>query len=49
MPGTTHGTATGHVIDSGRLYTEIPLEVKDGSIALKMEPNSVVMIEIPAN
>ncbi|MBQ2029487.1 MAG: hypothetical protein II484_01265 [Bacteroidaceae bacterium] len=49
MPGTAHGTATGHVIDSGRLYTEIPLEVKDGSIALKMEPNSVVMIEIPAN
>lgn len=44
--GMTDGDATGHVVDSGRLYTEIPLTVEGGALTVKMEPNSVIMIEI---
>lgn len=46
VPGMADGDATGHVVDSGRLYTEIPLTVEGGALTVKMEPNSVIMIEI---
>ena len=46
VPGMTDGDATGHVVDSGRLYTEIPLTVEGSALTVKMEPNSVIMIEI---
>ena len=46
LPGTPDGHATGHIIDSGRLYTEIPLAVSGDSMVVRMEPNSVILIEV---
>ena len=38
------GEVMGYMIDSGRLYTEIPLEVKKGILEVELEPNAVLMV-----
>ena len=38
------GEVMGYMVDSARLYTEIPLESSGGIIEVEMEPNAVLMI-----
>ena len=38
------GEVLGYITDSGRVYTEIPLEAKAGVVEVTMEPNSVLML-----
>ena len=38
------GEVMGYIVDTGRLYTEIPLEAKSGVVEVEMEPNSVLMV-----
>ena len=38
------GEVLGYITDSGRVYTEIPLDAKAGVVEVTMEPNSVLML-----
>ncbi|MBQ7195002.1 MAG: hypothetical protein IJS07_05160 [Bacteroidales bacterium] len=40
------GTVYAHITDSNHLFTEIPLEIKNGRLELLMAPESFVFIEI---
>lgn len=46
VPGLEDKEVTAHFTDSGRLYTEAPIDFRNGSLNVNMEPNSFVMIEI---
>ena len=41
------GEIIAHLVDAARTYTEIPLMANNGIVEVKMEPNSLVMIEHP--
>ena len=47
LPGLSDGTdiVIGHITDSSRRYTEIPVNVTDGAAEVSLEPNSFVMLE----
>ena len=44
--GYQYKKAVGHITDSARTYTEIPLYLTDGTVSFTLEPNSVLYIEL---
>lgn len=48
VPGRDLGKARIHLTDACRIYAEIPGEcAPDGSIVLRMQPNSFAFVEVP--
>ncbi len=45
IEGIQDGEATAHVVDSGKLYSETVLRIINGTITVKMEPNSFIVID----
>lgn len=46
VPGYNCENAISHVTDSAHMYTEQPVDTKDGHIVLRMEPESFAVIEL---
>ena len=46
VDGQPDGRAWSHFVDSSHLYTQMPLEVKNGVVEVDLEPNALVMIEL---
>ncbi len=42
----TYTEVTGHLTDDSHLFTEIPLEIKDGYVEIVLKPNAFLVIEL---
>ena len=45
IEGAKDGEAVGHVMNGTKLYSETILDVRNGVVTIKLDPNAVVMIE----
>ena len=45
IEGAKDGEAIGHVVSPSKLYSETLLDIRNGILTIKLEPNSVLVIE----